>query len=793
MIVSGMQVQALHGRFIAAEALRRLIAGKPLAVASATSSMIALRAVPPVSSPAPTKPSAMKRASTKHAQNESDAPATESVIVLGEGSARQMQTMKSIELAKAAPGTSPLQQLNKLPGVDFESSDPLGTYEWAQQITIRGFTTDEMGYTLDGVPLGNMQYRNNNGLSIGRALLTENNGPVTLSQGSGALGTASTSNIGGTIDFTSVDPTEHYSGDLGQTYGSSDTWRTFARLNTGILPTGGRLMLSYAHQNTGKWKGYGGQKQDQFNAKLVQPLGNWVTATSYLDLLDRQEDDYMDVSKSLVQRLGRNVDTIGNNFPLAEALARAEQNGTAVPAPYHNGDDVYYNGGGVRKDLFNYEKLEYSLSPRLSGQTTAYFHIDHGIGTYADPYESTPAAYGGSPVSVSTVGYYMSREGVASRLRYELGQHVIEGGFWFENNDYHQTAQLYGLQEGVTPTDFQRFYSNPFKTKWNYEFNTRTYQFDLGDTWRLTDALKVNAGFKSMITRNTETTIQSTQPINGSVEATDGFLPTAGALYKLNRHNELFADYTRNMAGFVASASSGPFSTTQAGFDYIKDGLKPEKTDTFEAGYRFHNHSVQASLTGYYVSFHDRLLASSLSATMVGNQNVLQNVGGVTSRGVEAAATWQFARHWSLYGSWAFNDATYDDDVELPGEAAVLTKGKQVVDSPRNVGNIQLAYDDTHLWAQLSAHYRSRRFYTYVNDSPIAGAATADLSLGYRLTGAGSRPGLEFMLNLTNLFDKKYYASVGTSGFVDSDPNGTYTTLQEGAPRQIFGSIRAHF
>jgi len=70
-----------------------------------------------------------------------------------------------------------------------------------------------MGYTLDGVPLGNMQYRNNNGLSINRALLTENNGAATLSQGSGALGTASTSNIGGTVDFTSIDPTARFGVD----------------------------------------------------------------------------------------------------------------------------------------------------------------------------------------------------------------------------------------------------------------------------------------------------------------------------------------------------------------------------------------------------------------------------------------------------------------------------------------------------------------------------------------------------------------------------------------------------
>jgi iron complex outermembrane receptor protein len=49
------------------------------------------------------------------------------------------------------------------------------------------------------------------------------------------------------------------------------------------------------------------------------------------------------------------------------------------------------------------------------------------------------------------------------------------------------------------------------------------------------------------------------------------------------------------------------------------------------------------------------------------------------------------------------------------------------------------------------------------------------------------------MVNVTNLLDKKYYTTLGTNGFVDSDPQGTYETLQEGAPRQVFLTVRKHF
>lgn len=778
--LAGRQVAALRGNFTRDAALRRLIAGQPVTIGAQSATMIALKAAP-----AAVQPTA--------AQNIPEPVSGGDIIVLGTGQSRQMQTLSPVELAKAAPGTSPLLGLSKLPGVDFVSSDPLGAYEWAQQITVRGFTTDQMGYTLDGVPLGNMQYRNNNGLAIGRALITENNGPVTLSQGSGALGTASTSNIGGTIDFTSVDPTRDFGIDLAQTYGSADTWRSVARLNTGELPGGGRLLLSFAHQNTGKWKGYGKQKQSQFNAKFVQPLGADVTSTTYLNLQDRREDDYADVSLDLVKRLGWSVDNVTDNFALAEALARALQNDTAVPAPYKNADDVYYNGGGVRRDMLAYEKLSYRLSPSISGSTIGYWHLDKGIGTFASPYDPSPAAFGGSPISVSAVSYDIDRKGVISQLGADLGAHHVEGGIWYENNQFHQSAHYYGLQAGVAPRQFQQFYTNPFFTRWDYRFTTAITQLHLGDTWQVNDALRLNAGIKALFTRNTAQTITSRNPINGTIRANNGFLPTVGALYRLNANNELFGDYTRNMAGFVASAASGPFSTTQTGFDYIRQGLKPETTDTIEGGYRYHDAALQASLTGYHVRFHNRLLASSISATVVGNQNVLQNVGSVTSRGVEGAANWRFAPFWSLYGSWGYNVATYDDDVTVPGRATVAIAGNQVVASPRNTGNLQIAYDDDRLWGQLAAHYRSRRYYTFTNDQSVPGAATLDLAAGYRLTGTRAAPGVELLVNATNLLNHRYYASLGTSGFVNSDPNGTYTTLQVAPPRQVYATLRAHF
>jgi hypothetical protein len=54
---------------------------------------------------------------------------------------------------------------------------------------VRGFNENQLGFTLDGVPLGDMSYGNHNGLHISRAVPSEDVGRVSLSQGAGALST----------------------------------------------------------------------------------------------------------------------------------------------------------------------------------------------------------------------------------------------------------------------------------------------------------------------------------------------------------------------------------------------------------------------------------------------------------------------------------------------------------------------------------------------------------------------------------------------------------------------------
>lgn len=739
----------------------------------------------------------------------------ESIVVLGTGAARQTQTLTRTALLQQAPGTSPFKALSRLPGVMFTSSDPFGAYEWSQQIIVRGFTQDQLGFTMDGIPLGDLAYGNDNGLSINRALASENNGPATISQGAGALGTAASNNLGGTLAFASIDPTHRFGADLAGMAGSAGTYRTFARINSGDLPGGGRLYASYGWSNANKWKGSGVQWQSQANIKYIQPIGELVKFTAYADYSDLAQNDYQDLSPRLIARYGYDLDNITRNYALAQSIAKAGWLGRTLPGGYDDVNDVYWNSDGKRNDVLGYGRFDVTFNDHFSGFITGYGHYDRDQGLFATPSVPTPpqlSSEGTSWISARNTDYMNHREGAVAALKYSVGHHVIEGGMWFENNDFNESRSFYALNALNGPKPIH-WYSDPFATQWGYVYNTRTYQPYIQDNWHITSRLRVYAGFKALIVDNTSRSVYPVAYIPryntdgtlvytpraqfaaGSIGASNGFLPQIGANYAIDRHNEVFADFSRNMAAFTSAATAGPFSTTQAGFDAINGGLKPQTSNTEEIGFRFHNPTVQASITGYYVEFANRLLSTQTSVAIIGAPAALANVGGVTSRGIEAAANWQFAPDWSLYASYAFNDSHYDDDVfNQDGTLAQRTKGKQTVANPRNLANVQLGYDNGNMWANAVMQFQDRRTYTYTNDQWVDPNAIFNLNLGYRFHSTNPvLHGLDAQINVTNLFNKRYVATLGTAGFVGSDPAGTFQTLQAGAPQMVFFTLRKHF
>jgi iron complex outermembrane receptor protein len=735
------------------------------------------------------------------------------ITIIGQGETRQVQTMTDEDLALEAAGTSAIKLIESLPGVNYTAADPFGAYEWAVNINIRGFQKDQLGYTLDGVPLGDMSYGNYNGLHISRAIISENIGRVDLAQGAASLATASTSNLGGALTFTSRAPEDAFGGQIALTGGSENMFRGYARLETGAIDAigGGKASISYVNHEQDKWKGDGPQKSEQINVAFEQPIGPGVLSGFY-NWSKRRETDYQDLSLAMLDRLGYEWDNFAPEWDLAQLVADIANNrgdtgapvtnpgaGTVYPSPVATVDDASYDAAGLRDDELARLSYDASLMDGLDLSLTGYMHTNEGQGIWFTPYVS-PFSFGStdtslSPISVRTTEYDMDRKGALGSLSWSLGDHTIEGGFWFEQNAFDQARRFYANTRAA-PRPTLEFMRNAFATQWAYTYDFETKMFYVQDTWDVTPDLTVFGGFKSVtVDMDVDTLINGFAPpvaganndLNGTITSEDTFLPQIGFTYALG-DGEIFGGYTENMRAHTLAPAA---SQTQSGFDFIKANTDPESSRTTEVGYRYSNGPFQGVIAAYYVKFDDRLLGLSSGAGIIGNPSVIKNVGSVTTKGLELAGSYDITDEWTLFGSYAFNDSTYDDDVvdaTLP--APILTGGKTVVNAPEHLLKADLGYDNGSLYGKLSVAYTGERFFSYDNLAEVDAYTLVDLTAGHRLGGNDLLDGAEIQLNVTNLLDEEYVSTVGTNGF-GTGADGQ--TLMVGSPRQLFATVRKTF
>ncbi|WP_373988828.1 TonB-dependent receptor [Duganella sp. BuS-21] len=696
----------------------------------------------------------------------------QTVEITGRGQSRQVQNISKADLAEALPGTSPLKVLEKLPGVNFQSADPFGAYEWSTRFSIRGFNQNQLGFTLDGIPLGDMTYGNNNGLHISRAISSENIGSVSVSQGAGALGTASSSNLGGTVQFFTLAPSDARGLTFAQTLGSDSTSRTFARVDTGLVNGVFKAYLSGTRQRTEKTKGVGDQDQDQLNSRFVLNFGD-NSLTGFLNYSDRREVDYQDVSLEMVKRLGYNWDNYESDWQRAVNAAKGVFTGGV-----NSLDDAYYSAGGLRKDTIGGLTLDLQLRSNLNLKTTIYHHDNEGQGHWYTPYVPTNAS---NPISLRTTEYTIGRDGVTSDLSWELGDHTINAGLWGERNEHTASRNYYAV---TGPSDTMYFLNNPFATEWKQKFVTTTSQYYLQDTLALMDGkLKLNAGFKALDVEIKATNLVGTRAA-GSIGAEKKFLPQAGVNYAITGNDEVFASAAKNMRAHQPGVT-GPFSQTQVAYNAGIASLKPETSTNIDLGYRFKRDSLQGSLAVYNASFDHRQLSVATCAGILGCPSTLVNVGKVDTKGVEAIAVWKFNREISWFNSYTFNDSKYKSNY-MDGATLVAVSGKTVVDAPRQLFNTEVSYDGGAWFARAGGKFTGKRYYTYLNDGGVPSYWLASLSGGYKMKNLGFVKDLSLQVNVTNLFDKQYISSIGTNGFQASDRTGTAQTLLTGAPRQVF-------
>ncbi|NYT42001.1 TonB-dependent receptor plug domain-containing protein [Sphingomonas sp. R-74633] len=500
-------------------------------------------------------------AAPAHAQDQAapaedaSAPAADDTILVTAKQTRSATAIPASEIQKILPGVSPLKAIQTLPGVLYITADPWGNNEQNAQIFIHGFAGNQLGYTMDGIPLGDQSYGNYNGLSPQRAVISENVGRVVVATGAGDLATASNSNLGGTVETYSSDPSQVFGLTTNQTLGSYNTSRTFLRLDTGNFGGGTNAgYVSVARQKAKAWDFNGWQSGWQANGKFVHDdsVGKLTLFLDYNDMKQPNED----ATTFFKPSAGGTATAVQlytpytkpffyNDFTGYRSYINALGNSPAAAG----GNYRNYYSDAQRTDWLTYARYDAHIADNITLSNTVYFHHNDGVGVVAGPlgqsittaqpyldpnYATLPtncrfatngngvrpaactaltdaqaasrgaalvAATGGSGMITRTTEYRIDRSGAITALNLDLGNHKIELGGWFEHNSTTQWRRWYAVPASdpslstpyIRPLDVMQ----PLFTQYQGEARINELQLHVQDTWQVFEPLLVQFGFKT--------------------------------------------------------------------------------------------------------------------------------------------------------------------------------------------------------------------------------------------------------------------------------------------------------
>lgn len=644
------------------------------------------------------------------------------IVVMGSSGLVDVAGIRSPDTSKAKsvlgqevierqnPGQTILDTINLVPGVNFTNNDAYGS--GGGQLTIRGFSSDRISLTMDGVPLNDSgSYSMYSNQQMDPELIEQ----VNVNLGSTDVDSPTAAASGSTVNYRTRVPGEDFGVRLSGSAGEYSFMRIFGMIDTGVFTSiGTRAFVSASTtSNDNPFNNYGRIDKQQLNARIYQPLGVDGDFISIAGHFNRNRNNFFGSVPLRDDRFPQTKDDreYDINYPctteatVTPGVADAASScGTEFDRRFNPSDtwnlrgssrftlndslvltvdpsyqSVKANGGGTvfaRERAFDADGLTGYIGGR------PYFGMDlNGDGDMLDEVAML------APSQTRTKRY-----GLIANLRWNINDdHTVRIGYTWDSARHRQTGQVGLLNTDGTPVDVFPV-DDPLTDATGAVLQKRNrlsyailhqvsgeYRGEFMDGTLVT-TLGLRAPFMKRNLNNYCFTTSSTGFVDcfgkddprNSVYATnnpnvqgpqqrimkyDDILPNLGLVYKMTPNFSLFANYSK---GIQVPGTDNLYNSFYYAPDAGPANPVAEKTDNFDAGVRYGSRQIQAQASLWYTRYQDRLASAYDPET---DRNEYRNLGRVDKYGVDASISYQPIPQLALYAFGSYMKSEIKDDV----------------------------------------------------------------------------------------------------------------------------------
>jgi len=725
-------------------------------------------------------------------------------LMVQENAPKARSTITAEELAKQRPTGNAYEALELMPAVNSFNHDATGLFGGG--LTLRGFNSDQIGATINGVPVNDS---GNFAVYPQEFVDQENTCTQFVTQGSTDVDSPQIGATGGNFGITTCDPAKEKRVRVAQTIGGLNMSKTYVRYDTGLWSDGrSRFFISASHAQADKWKGEGGADRnhvdigfrtdfDKFNsingtilynrainqnissfnlADLAKFGYNYDYATKFVGHVNptkgKADSDVNSAFGDAYYQLTKNP--FENVIASATGKFRLGENTDIKVTPYYW---YGYGTGGNQQKL----QAENAFLDRASGRNIA------GVDLNGDGDTLDRVIVANSSVTRT------NRPGVTAQVIHNIDNHQLLAGFWYERASHEQFGTMVKVDDNGNANDIwlkegriTRPDGTPYQSRDQKTISTG-YQFFAQDTISLmNDKLSINIGIRAPTMKRDFTSYASeAAPVGYNLQKTySEILPQLGARYQIDNNNQVFASLAKNMK----APPNFVYERLQLvnGKPVLPVDVKAETAFNLDIGYRHQSDKLTAQATVYYVDFRDR---QATAYDPVTNTNSLSNVGNVKTKGFEVELGNTPVNGWSFYGSAGYAKSEIKDNLVFNKTTILPTAGKSIPGTPEWKLGLSAQYETGAWYARLKAKYTSSQQATLVNDEEVPAYTLIGLDAGYQFANTSwfKKPTLRF--SISNIFNEKYRNSNSQSKV--NAAAGVFYYM--GAPRLASMTLQADF